>query len=87
MQAVEANNLKALRDLEKEINRKTALYWILPATSDLFLSKIENEIHKIHTKNEEVLGIDLDFLLLQAKDEFENLNGLTTSEDSDGEHV
>lgn len=87
LKAIKTNDLQALRSLEKEIGRTNALYWILPNTSDLFLSKIQKEICKIHRKNEEMIGINLDFLLRQAKDEYENLNGLTTSEDNDGEHT
>lgn len=80
-QAVKKTDLQALRNLEKEINKRSALYWIFPVTSDLFLSKIQNEAQKIHRDCEKAIGIDIDFLLIEAKDEYENLNGLTTSED------
>ncbi len=80
-------DLKLFRDLEKEIGKNNTLYWIYPFTAHLFLSQIREKITKIHKENEEMIGIDLDFLLIQAKDEYENLNGLTTSEDNNEEHV
>ena len=80
-------DLKLLRNLEKEIVKGSGLYWIFPMTTDSFLLRIKETIEIIHQNNENLIGIDLDFLLIQAKDEYENLNGLTTSEDQEVEPI
>lgn len=79
------NNLQGLRSLEKEFCEKSFLWHMYPV-STTFLSRIKKGIKYIHQKTRNSIEPDPYSLLLEAKDEYENLNELITSED-DEEYV
>ncbi len=84
--AVKQKDLKRLRDLEYELRRNSFLYILYPVCVT-FLYKLEDEIDTIHTKTADLIGIDYFMIIREAEDSYKNLNGLTTSEDDEGEYT
>lgn len=76
------DTLKKLRKLESSLKKQTLFQSFFLPQSDrkILILLIESEIEKIHR---EWISIDLFMLLIEARDEYENLNGLTTSEDEE----
>lgn len=80
--AYRKKDLLKLLLLKKEFKKKSFLWWIYPI-SEKFLSKVQSAIESLQKEAEQEMGLDLDFLIREAEDEYRNLNGLTTSEEDE----
>lgn len=78
-------NLAKLRHLEKQI-KKGILFRIILPDSISTLENINRATDLIHRNTQILIDIDYDFLLQEARDEYNNLNGLTTSEGEDEDY-
>ncbi len=85
--SIEKHDFKKLQELRKEFRENRFLLHLYPIICHSFLRQIEQARSYFHERTENDIGCTLDFLLLEAKDEYENLNGLTSSEDEEEEYA